>query len=75
MCQNAEIEMNQTHRVNIFFFLKEVPGTLHDRDSVDAGMNTSYQKSLVACKIEELWGMGTEWQVVAPWFQNLKWQI
>lgn len=58
MCQNAEIEMNQTHRVNIFFFLKEVPGTLHDRDSVDAGMNTSYQKSLVACKIEELWGMG-----------------
>lgn len=70
MCQNAEIEMNQTHRVNIF--LKEGAGTSHDRVSVDTGMSTSYQKSLRHVKIEELWGMGTEGQVAFPWFQNLK---
>ena len=62
MCQNAEIEMNQTHRENFFFFffLKEVPGTLHDGVSVDTGMSTNYQKVLRHGKIRELWGMGTE---------------
>lgn len=24
---------------------------------------------------EEPWGLGTDWQVAFPWFQNLKWQI
>lgn len=64
MCQNTEIEMNQTHRVNIFFFffLKKVPGTLHDGDSVDTGMSTNYQKSLAACK--ESYG---------EWEQNDRW--
>lgn len=48
MCQNTEIEMNQTHRVNIC--LKKVPSTLHDGVSVDTGMSTNYQKSLAAWK-------------------------
>lgn len=43
MCQNTEIEMNQTHRVNIFF-KKKVPGTLQDGDSADIGMSTNYQQ-------------------------------
>lgn len=35
-----------------------MPSTLHDGVSVDAGMNTSYQKSLAACKDRRAMGNG-----------------
>lgn len=58
MCQNTEIEMNQTHRVNFFF--KEGARYMTGWVSPDTGMSTNYPESLRHVKVEQLWGVGTE---------------
>lgn len=74
MCQNAEIKMNENHRVNIF--AKKVPSTLlDDKVHQTLGWLQSIKIFFMTCKDRETTGDDNRMVGGIPWFKNLKWQI